>query len=658
MTGGWGSSRRQLVLIAVGIYVLAAGVRLAFLMEARHSPLYQCPTIDEAEHHQLAIAIATGTLPPTPYVKAPGYFYLLGGIYKVFGHDSLRARFVQMFIFSLTPVLVFLIAHRLFGLAVGLVAGVLASVFWTLVFFGTELLDISLACLLYVLLACLLVTLDDRRWWKWLVCGIVLGLGAITRPNILAYAPVVLVVVLIRCRREYRGRSVRSGPPLWIQVLLKRGGAFLVGAALAIGPVTARNYFVSHERLLIGAWGSAVFYLANNPYTNGKNVVRPTVRGLHTDLMGDPSLRNEGSQACYLVVAQHFGRKPTYEEVEEYYRQRSREYIRQYPVKLAGDVFKRFCFLFNAYEYPFNKNIYHFAGHFSRLLNSLGYLHYGVVIPMGILGLLLWVFRRPWPAGLDYLVAMILTYALPSTLFQIVSRYRIPLVCMMMPLVAYGAVEIIRMWTGPIVWRRTLAWSGALIGLVFFSNVNWFAYRPAEHEYLPFYYASACIATGRHDLMAEVSDEIEAALADPKRAANIPPNSMKPLFAYFLDRRDIPRAIRYGRQMLAREEDVEPVVYDALVSAFLQAGQRADALTTIEAFEKNQHTKTPEPYLAQAILRYGLACHDRKMLDWALSLYTTLSRLHPEEPRFLKGIETARKAIAASTTTPAARPER
>jgi len=188
--------KRRWALMGGVVFALGVTVRLVFLLEARHNPLYQCPTIDERTHHEIAKAIAEGTAPSTAYLRAPAYLYFLGGIYKVTGPDSLMARYVQAVVASLAPVLVFLIGGRLFGPWVGVLSGVLSAVFWTFVFFSTELLDVSVACVLYLLLAYVLVTVADGRWWKWLLGGGLLGLGAITRPNVLVYAPVLAVVVV------------------------------------------------------------------------------------------------------------------------------------------------------------------------------------------------------------------------------------------------------------------------------------------------------------------------------------------------------------------------------------------------------------------------------------------------------------------------------
>jgi len=168
-------SRRRWVWVALAVYVLALAVRLAWLTEARRNPLYQWPTIDERTHHKIAEAIANGTAPRTAYLRAPLYLYTLAGIYKIVGNDSLRARYVQVFIASLAPVLVFLIGGRLFGAAVGVLAGLLSTVFWTFVFFSTELLDVSMACVVYLFLAWFLIVADDGRWWKWLVAGVLVG---------------------------------------------------------------------------------------------------------------------------------------------------------------------------------------------------------------------------------------------------------------------------------------------------------------------------------------------------------------------------------------------------------------------------------------------------------------------------------------------------
>jgi len=645
--------------VAAAIYVLAVGVRLVFLQEARHNPLYQCPTIDERFHDTTARAIADGTAPATAYFRAPAHLYFLAAIYKLTGPDSLRARYVQVFVAGLAPVLLFLIGGRLFGPAVGVLSGLLGAVFWTLVFFSTELLDVSLACVLYLLLAYVLIRADDGRWWKWPVSGGLMGLGAITRPNILAFAPVLAVVVVWVARKRIRSGSSGGahGPPLWTGV--SRVAQLAAGCMLAIAPVTLRNIVVAGEPVLIAAWGSGAFWASNNPDTDAKQMLRPSLdtsdSPLLPELQQNPWLRSaELSQSLIIYAAEHLGHKPSYREGEAFYTRLAMKYIWQYPGKFSSDLFKRFCYTFNAFEFPFNKDLYDFLG-FSRFLTALSWLHFGVICPVGVLGLLLAIGRRIRPAGLVYYVAMLLTFVLSGTLFPVISRYRLPIVYLLMPLVAYGAVELVRRFVPPIRWRRVWRPVGVLAGLAVFCNVNVFGLRPAHCEYLLFHFIGACVAVERPDLIAKTSDKIEAILSDPAQAHHVPSKGMLPMFEYCHDRRDFARAARYGWEMVRRQERAPPRTLDALVKVFLHLGQRTQARHTLDLLERDTAGQ-PNLYLAQALARYGHACSDRAAFVRGAEQYAALSRRHPEEDRYRSGLSAVKRRLARLDGPPSSGP--
>ncbi|MBN1342583.1 MAG: glycosyltransferase family 39 protein [Phycisphaerae bacterium] len=654
---GW--SHRRWLLVGVAIYVLAVGVRLVFLGEARHNPLYQHPTIDELFHHLTAKAIVEGHAPKRAFFRAPGHLYFAAGIYKIVGPEPMRARVVQVFVASLSPVLLLLIGARLFGPAAGIVSGVLASIFWTFVFFSTELLDVSPACVLYLLLAYLLVALDDQRWWKPLLCGVVLGLGAITRPNVLAFAPVLAAMFIWAARKAARSRRPPASPAAWIRTGMVRAGSLAGGVALAIAPVTIRNYVVSGEPVLISAWGPGVFWATNNPTTDAKRMYDPPRYDKNSpflsDLREDPALKHAAlSQHMFLHAAERLGHRPSYGEVGRFYLRLSVEYVRQYPGKLLGDVFKRLCWTFNSLEYPFNKDLYDFLD-FTPFLRTLSWLHFGVICPFGFVGLLLLLNLRRWPAGLAYYLAMLLTLVLGGALFPITARYRLPAVYLMIPLIAYGAVELIRRLTPPVRWRRVLPPATALGIAAVFCNANLFGLRPSHCEYLLAHFAGACIAAERADLVAETSDKIEAVLDDPNLAHEIQDEAFMPLFRYFLARGDARRASRYGWELIRRRAPAEPSVLDAVVKLLIETDRPDRASLALSEFERRLGHQ-PNPYLAQAMVRFGRACRDRATLLAAAGQYARLIQMTPNERRFRNGLEAARAALAELERPATSRP--
>jgi len=626
---------------------LAVGIRLAFLQGARDHPLYQFLVLDERSQHAVAVAIANDALPPNGYFKAPFYAYFLGMIYKVIGPDSLLARFIQVFVVGWAPVLVYLIGCRLFGRAAGVIAGVFGAVFWTSVFFSTELLDVSLACVLYLLLAYVLVALADDHPWKWFLAGALMGLGAITRPNILPFAPVLAVVLLVLTRRGAQGGTANGPQNRWVRTGLARVGLLVLGTVMAIAPVTLRNLLAADERLLISAYGGVNLLIANNPASDGKNAICPqldiTVRHPGLDL-NDPWVRwDEGWQACYLYAAQHLGPCPRYDEVERFLIRLTLDYIRRHPRKFLTDTFKRACWLLNAYEFPSNKDLNYLCG-YSRLLEGLSWLHFGLIGPLGVVGLGMALRRRPRTIGQVYVIAMVLSLALPGVFFIINARYRLPVVHLLMPFVAYAVVELVGILKPPTRWRRALMPVGALVGLMVLSNVNVFRYRPPYHEYMLFSLAGACGAVGRADMMDDVVEDIERALADTSYRQVLHPWAMTCLFGYHRDRGDMAGAAHYGERIIERGEPVSPQTLGQLVTVFIAADRRDQAKRALDKLV-NLTGGLAEPHSANALLAYGRAFRDRAALMAAAKQLADLTRSAPHEETFRQGLDAAREFL-------------
>jgi 4-amino-4-deoxy-L-arabinose transferase-like glycosyltransferase len=646
IAGSTSPSRRGLLWTAVLLYLLAVGVRLLFLTEARHNPLYQFLILDERSQHEVAVVIAQGTLPPHAPVKAPFYALCLGMLYKVIGPHDMEARYVQVFVAGLAPVLVFLITCRLFDRTCGLLAGGLACLYWMFVFFSAELLDVTLASVFYLLLAWVLISTKDVRWWKWFGAGALIGLGAITRPNILAFAPVLAIMVLAMARREARASRAGSPGRAWLRAGAIRAACLTAGTALAIAPVTLWNVCVAHERMLIAYFGGYNLYVANNPQSDGKNAISPkldiTVRLPGLDL-NDPWVKwDEGFQAGYLYAAQYLGPRPKYAEVEKFYYWLTVDYIRHHPGKFLSDTFKRSCWLVNAYEYPNNKDKYHFL-RFSRTLWALSWVHFGLVGPVGVVGLVLSIRRKTWVVGTGYYVAMILSLALSAVFFVVNARYRLPIVYLLMPMVAYGAREIVGLFKRPVGWRRATLVTGSLAGLMVLSNLNPFSYRPPYHDYLLFSLAGACGAVGRADLMAEAVDQIEKSLEDKSHRQTLHPWAMTCLFNYFRDQGNLSKAAHYGWMML-KTEPVDPQMIAVLVDVLIRVDRRDQARQAIEVLRSHSNGQPNLP-LAQAMFLYAKAYRDLSMMQEAVQVYEALMRVQPGELQVSQGLTAAKTAL-------------
>jgi len=527
------------------VFALAVLVRLSFLQEVKDLPTYRFLQSDELAAHQAGVACMEGRLPRHAYLKAPLYTYFLAGVYTLLGPDPHYARIVQAVLCSLNSVLVYRIAERLFGWVVALLAGVVGAVYWVFVFFAVTIVDASLAALFYLLLAYVLVILDHRKAWPWLVAGVVMGLGAITRPNVLIFAPVlalaVLIITLKKARRPLvdRGQSAPPGteaePPssspaprapnpeprllAWRRALTNVA-ALTIGCCAVIAPVTIRNRIVGDEWVLIAAYGGLNLWVGNNPDSDGKNVAYMAGEGALEVAPADPN--DVWSDALGDRVARHYaektmGRPLKRGEMDNFYSRLALQYIRRQPNKFIADTLRRFCYFFNAYEFETVRDPYRLC-RFSRVLRVLSWLHFGVLCPLLVVGCFLGFTMNARPPGLTYLLLALVSMLAGGALFVMNSRFRMPLVYLGVPLAAYGTVQLLDMCRRNRRWSRRIVCTVLLTATAVLSNWDVLGYRPSYHTDLRFAEAVACWQAKRPDLMAEAAPLLEEALlADEAR---------------------------------------------------------------------------------------------------------------------------------------------
>ena len=132
------------------------------------------------------------------FFRAPFYAYFLAIVYKIFGHDYIIPKLIQHLIGSFSCVLVYLLAKRLFNRKVAIVAGLIAATYGMFFYFEDELLlDSFLVFFDLLLILFLLRAKNNPKLLGWLVCGIILGTSAITRPNILFFIPFVWLWIFL-----------------------------------------------------------------------------------------------------------------------------------------------------------------------------------------------------------------------------------------------------------------------------------------------------------------------------------------------------------------------------------------------------------------------------------------------------------------------------
>jgi len=242
-----------------GLIVFSAAflLRLAYLSMFVSSDFHACPILDELDYLDLARnLIAHGMNPGAIIWRPPLYPLFLAIVMRSADSVSFTLPAVQIFLASLSAVLVFLIALRIFDLRIALLAGFLQAADWDSIMFPTHFLPVTLFTFLFLLTIHFLQQPAGPR--RLFLAGVSAGLAALTRPTLL---PAILVAALWLVR-----------PLKMSGIRLRLAAYFLGGALLTITPWTTYNAVRFHAFIPVSPLGGYNLYAGNNPSADGKTV--------------------------------------------------------------------------------------------------------------------------------------------------------------------------------------------------------------------------------------------------------------------------------------------------------------------------------------------------------------------------------------------------
>ena len=433
--------------MAGGLVLLSLAVRLVYLEHSADNPFFAAPVVDAhsycAQARQLAEESWVGT---KPFWQPPLYPYILAAIYAVSGDLFWTPRFIQLLLGAASCALVFGLGRQVFGTRVGLLAGGMACLYGPSIYFEGELLPTALAVFLNLLLLFILLQ-PGRGWGQALAAGLVQGLAIIAVPN---------AAVLAFCAGLWYWKSAERA----VRSKLAWCLLFAATASAVVGAVTARNWVVSGEFIPLSWNGGVNFYLGNHPDYDRLVAIRPGPAW--EALMEQP------------VAAGHVG----YADRSAYFYRQAGDWIARAPgdfVRLLG--YKAFL-LVRGEEIKRNQDVY-FARTYSWLLGVLLWKIDHFAVPFGLLGplaavgmALAWRYRPQ--AGL--LLLCIGAYSASLLLFFVTSRYRLPLVPLLLPFAGYALVWLVQQGQAR-QWRRLGIGVAVVVLLAVVANAG---LRPAD----------------------------------------------------------------------------------------------------------------------------------------------------------------------------------
>ncbi len=656
---------------ALLVFGLALMVRVIYVLQARANPQFDAPLMDPGFHDEWASQLANGTWRADgPFFRAPLYPLFLAAIYALAGHDYLVPRLVQAVLGSASCWLLYLIGRRLFSRAAGLLAGLIAALYWILIYHDNELLIEPLFVFLtlaffHTLLGALAAPSEDgrashspsRRAARWALPGLLYGLAAIARPTILIFAPALAWLFARKLRRGLSAAAV---------------AAFAALSLVPIGAVTLYNIVVGDDLVFIASQGGVNFYIGNNPQSDGHTAIVPGTRG---DWWG-------GRYDTIKIAERAAGRPLKESAVSSYWFRRGLDFALEQPWAWIKLTARKLGLFWMAREIGNNDCIPHLRS-FAPIM-KLPFFGFGFIAPLGLAGIALGWRRRREATWLP--LAFLVLYMLGVVAFFVCARYRVPALPFLI-LFAAAAITL-----GREAWRagaRRDVWIAAGIFVIaapamnlparaykdnfalarFHDSVAWkkkgdlAASEQALRDALRLDPGLAEARTNLANLLAERGDA-EAAGAAYEAAATADPRNAKAwanLASHRLQGGDLPGAEEALRRALA----VDPDHSEALRVLGVIREQQGDFAAAREAYERAlRFTREPhrlENNLGVLCMREGHSAAAEEHLRRAVALdptyamaWSNLGALLGRTGRLSEAVEPLRRAAELQPGSPAA----
>jgi 4-amino-4-deoxy-L-arabinose transferase-like glycosyltransferase len=412
------------------VVLLALIPRMAYLVEIRAWHFFYYPILDSRTQLKWANILLSsfGIGNSEVLAKAPLYSYYLALNQWVMGaRDAglFSAYLVQLTVGALTCGLTYLLGRRVFGEAVGLVAGVLAALYSPGIYREGQLLDTALATALATcFLLALLAARDGPTKARWLGAGLLLGLLGLTRPNLLLLAPVALALMV---------GWFRERPPA--ESLGRLAVVFLLGVVLPIVPITGRNYLITGRLVPISTTGGINFYTGNNPDSDGYS---PIPSGIAWERTWYEAMAEGANSAS----AQ-----------DGYWRAKGLRFWRQQPLGGLGLLVKKTYLYWNSYEIPNNVS-YEWGRRHASVLRIVPFT-FAFIGPLGLLGLALGGWRNRDARALTLFVVVQMVAVVS---FFVCGRYRMPMMPALCVFAGLAITEVVRL-------ARARRWKGLALAV-------------------------------------------------------------------------------------------------------------------------------------------------------------------------------------------------
>jgi hypothetical protein len=407
--------------LSLGIFLLALIPRLAVALWLPEGAVW--PDGHRYEHvaQNLLQGEGFGSLAENR-ASFPTLPLVIAGSFSLFGEDNyLALRLVFVVMGALASVLGFAIAKRLVGVPVAIVAGVLIAVYPYFIYLSAlfEYPQGLFILLMGAFFLCALRFADEGRTRDLAAAGFLLGLGVLTVPTVLIYAPFTLVCLVTR-------NFVTTA---------KRVLIFSLMIALPVGAWVARNWIAYDRFVLVNTSAGYNFWAANNEtyFLHGKEAIVPVCAKGFEDSTYCLEWRELQSQ----LRARGIDAEQRILEEDAAGWSKGMQFILASKVRFAQSVIQKFL----EYWSPIPDAVHREKVHGGAIRDVISVLSYVPALILGIWGAIL---SRPlWRRFLP-IYFYFFAFSAPYYLFLPTTRYRLPLDFF---LLIFSAIALVDLWS-------------------------------------------------------------------------------------------------------------------------------------------------------------------------------------------------------------------
>lgn len=438
-------------------------IRMLYLSHiAANNPFFRDETLVSQVHHRWAEDIISGTADAQPevFLRAPLYPFIVAGIYWIAGVDYLYPRLIQLLIGSFLTLAVFYAGRKMFGRKGAVASAIIWIFYFPMIFFEGELFETSMNAVLVFGAYLLLSALDDKKLiLKYGLAGLLIGLAVIMKPNSFLFIPAVLIWLCFN-------KEIVSSK--W-----KAASFLVVGALIAIFPITIRNYTVGKEFTLVAANGGLNIFIGNNEKSDGVSAVIPGQEETDADLQWGLDHHETALTAMSIRLARdETGKDLTPGQASDYWYGQAKEFAINRPLEFVKLNLKKLLLFFSSFEFGNTRDLYFSRQH--SWLMSVFLWNGGIKFPLGIIfpfaGLGLFYAIRNKLADNGLLSAFIIGALLSTVIVFVCARFRMNVIPFYIILAGGGITLAFAELNG----KKVLTNLAILIPLLFIANFNFF----------------------------------------------------------------------------------------------------------------------------------------------------------------------------------------